>query len=165
MYSNTDFYQKSVSAKSSTFLNFLLKHIRLEHIVLHYIKPKSQFSANLLKNYFHQMLFLLNKGYLPKKYYYFFLHMTVLLKQAYILHWNFVFKICLELKKKWWLKIIFRHAYKGQPMHCINKLYLYRPGFSVPSDVPKLDPGFYACVDTNCTGVRIFWKVIIFQSV
>lgn len=30
----------------------------------------------------------------------------------------------------------------------------------VPSDVPKLDPGFYACVDTNCTAVRIFWKKI-----
>lgn len=30
----------------------------------------------------------------------------------------------------------------------------------VPGDVPRLDPGFYACVNTNCTAVRIFWKQI-----
>lgn len=142
----------------------MFKHIRLGHIVLHYIKPKSQFSANLLKNYFHQMLFLLNKGYLPKKYYYFFFTYDCSFKTS--LH--FTLKFCLQnmlrIKKKWWLKIIFRHAYKGQPMHWINKLYLYRPGFAVPSDVPKLNPGFYACVDTNCTAVRIFWKVIIFHQ-
>ncbi|XP_061175053.1 uncharacterized protein LOC133184166 isoform X2 [Saccostrea echinata] len=30
----------------------------------------------------------------------------------------------------------------------------------VPSDVPEMDPGFYTCVDTNCTAVFIFWKPI-----
>lgn len=55
------------------------------------------------------------------------------------------------------------HACNGQLLHCIKKPYLYLPGFfSVPGDVPRLDPGFYACVNTNCTAVRIFWKVIIF---
>ncbi|XP_062583743.1 uncharacterized protein LOC134245486 [Saccostrea cucullata] len=30
----------------------------------------------------------------------------------------------------------------------------------VPSDVPKVNPGFYACVDANCSAVMIFWKPI-----
>ena len=31
--------------------------------------------------------------------------------------------------------------------------------FVVPSEVPKVQPGFYYCVNINCTAIIIFWEV------
>ncbi|XP_056018894.1 protogenin-like isoform X2 [Ostrea edulis] len=30
----------------------------------------------------------------------------------------------------------------------------------VPSDVPNIDPGFYSCIDANCTRVTLYWQQI-----